>query len=93
MRELGRATYIDSHKVWDIVERLKISGLVVKREMPCGRKYVSLNRRLPVYRSLSGLLLALDKYLPAERDGLNTARWRMPFDHELTTERLDHIFR
>lgn len=92
VRELGRATKIDSHKTWDIVERLVTSGLVVKRAMEGGRKYVALNRRLPIYRLLLRLLLALDKYWPATRDSQHIARWRMPFDKAMTTERLDHIF-
>lgn len=75
-----------------MVERLRHAGLVVKRDRPGGRKYVSINRRLPIYRALVNLLLALDRHWPARRVGSYVARWRMPFDTELTDERLDHIF-
>lgn len=92
VRELGRAIGSDSHKTWDMVERLRVSGLVVKRDMPGGRKYVSINRRLPIYRVLMNLLLALDEHWPAKRVRGYVARWRMPFDNELTDLRLDHIF-
>ncbi len=78
--------------MWDMVERLRLSGLVVKRDVIGGRKYVYLNRQLPIYPALLRLLLALDKHWPAQRDGPNTARWYMPFDRDLTTERLDSIF-
>jgi len=92
VRELSRATGIDSRKMWDMVERLRVAGLVVKRDEEGGRKYVYLNRRLPIYRRLLALLLALDREWPAQRVGDTKARWRMPFDNELTNERLDHIF-
>lgn len=92
MRELGRETKIDSHKIWDIVERLRQRGLVVKRQIPGGRKYVFLNRRLPIYRTLLNLLKALDHHWPTRRYRVYVARWRMPFDKSLTTERLDYMF-
>ncbi len=92
VRELARATKTDPHKMWDMIERLRLSGLVVKREMPGGRKYVSINRRLPIYRTLMNLLIALDGLSPTLRCSAYTARWRMPFDRELTDERLDNIF-
>jgi hypothetical protein len=92
VRELARATEIDPHKMWDMIQRLRLSGLVVKREMPGGRKYVSINRRLPIYRTLMNLLIALDRISPTERCSGYTARWRMPFDRELTDERLDNVF-
>ena len=92
VRELGRAIDSDSHTTWDIVERLREAGMVVKRDEPGGRKYVALNRRLPIYRPLRRLLLAPDRYWPATRDGEHIARWRMPFDSNVTTERMDHIF-
>ena len=47
-----RATKTDSHKMWDMVERLRLSGLVVKRDVIGGRKYVYLNRQLPIYPAL-----------------------------------------
>jgi hypothetical protein len=91
VRELSRAIESDSHKTFDMVERLRKSGLVVKRDHGGGRKYVALNRQLPIYRSLHRLLLALDKHWPAKR--INTvARWHMPFDRALTTQRMDNIF-
>lgn len=92
VRELGRTTNIDSHKMWDIVERLRSGGLVVKRDRPGGRKYVALNRGSSTYPALLKLLKALDRRWPARRCQAFTARWRMPYDKALTNERLDHIF-
>jgi hypothetical protein len=92
VRELGRAIRSDSHKTWDMVERLRKSGLVVKRDYAGGRKYVALNRQLPIHRPLLRLLLALDRHWPGQRINRTTARWHMPFDRNLTTERMDHIF-
>ncbi len=46
VRALARAIGSDSHKTWDMVERLREAGLVVKRDRPGGRKYVALNRGL-----------------------------------------------
>jgi biotin operon repressor len=92
VREVSRATGIDSRKMWDMIERLRVAGLVVKRDVQGGRKYVYLNRRLPIYRRLLALLLALDREWPAQRVGDKTARWRMPFHAEMGSERLDHIF-
>jgi hypothetical protein len=92
VRELARATKTDSHKMWDIVERLRRSGLAVKRDRPGGRKYVSLNRNLPIYLPLRKLLLALDHHWPARRYANKTARWYMPHDSALTHDRLDYMF-
>jgi hypothetical protein len=92
VRELGRATGIDAHKTWNIVERLRLCGLVVKREVSGARKYVSINRRLPIYRALMKLRLTLDWNWPATRYRNYIARWRMPFDSEMNTRRLDEIF-
>lgn len=92
VRELGRAIKSDSHKTFDMVERLRAAGLVVKRDLPGGRKYIALNRRLPIYRSLVRLLLSLDKHWPAKRIAHTAARWNMPFDRALTTLRMDNVF-
>lgn len=67
VRALGRAIGSDSHKAYDMVERLRESGLVVKRDRPGGRKYAALNRDLPVYDEVYALLMALDRSWPAER--------------------------
>lgn len=92
VRELSRAIKSDSHKTWDMVERLRKSGLVAKRDHAGGRKYVALNRQLPIYRPLLRLLVALNKQWPAKRITHTVARWRMPFDRALTAQRMDHIF-
>lgn len=92
VRAIARAIGSDSHKTWNMVERLKESGLVVKRDRIGGRKYASLNRGLPIHRLLKDLLLALDKHWPAERVERNVARWHMPFDDDMSSERTDHVF-
>jgi hypothetical protein len=92
VRHIGRSVRMDSHKTWNAVERLVESGIVVKRTRPGGRKYVSLNRQLPIYRSLKKMLLALDRHWPAIRIDRQTARWHMPFDKDMRAARLDQIF-
>lgn len=92
VRELGRATNIESHKAYDIVERLRSRAIVVKRDRPGGRKYVSLNRQLVMYRALLKLLKALDRHWPAKRTQSYIARWHMPFDPVLSSAHLDRMF-
>jgi hypothetical protein len=92
VRELGRATNIDSHKIYDIVERLRSRAILVKRDRPGGRKYVSLNRQLVIYRPLFRLLKALDEHWPAKRVQNYIARWHMPFDPVLDSVHLDCMF-
>lgn len=93
VREIGRAIRSDSHKTWSMVEYLMRSGLVVKRNRPGGRKYVALNRRLPIYRRLLSLLLALDKKWPARRVDQPSYRWAMwNDDGAITSQRLDLMF-
>lgn len=92
VRDIARTLDIDPHKTWDMVERLRESGLIVKRDNPGGRKYAALNRDLWVHDSLERLLLALDAHWPVPRVPRRIARWNMPFDTHITSERLDHIF-
>ncbi len=92
VRAIARAITTDSHKVFNMVERLCESGIVVKRNHEGGRKYASLNRKVPIYRSLHKLLLALDKHWPVERVERQVARWYMPFDDDMAPQRLDLIF-
>ena len=92
VRELARTIGSDSHKAWNMVERLRESGLVVKRDVPGGRKYAALNRELPTHPPLLRLLLALDERWPSKRVEQPTYRWRMPYDTTLSPDRLDHIF-
>jgi hypothetical protein len=93
VRELGRAIGSDSHKVWNMVEYLLKTGLVVKRNRPGGRKYVALNRKLPVYRRLERLLLALDHKWRARRISQPMYRWAMWNDAgSITPGRLDLMF-
>ncbi len=75
-----------------MTELLLVSGLVVKRDSPGGRKYVGINRGLNVYPHLFRLLTALDNLWPATRVEQPDYRWRMPYDSELTSTRLDHMF-
>lgn len=91
VRHIARTIGSDSHKVWNMVEQLQISGLVVKRDRAGGRKYVALNQRSPIHRPLLRLLLALDEHWPAQRID-KIARWHMPFDRALTAQRTDRIF-
>ncbi len=93
VREIGRAIGSDSHKTWTMAEYLVRTGLVVKRNRRGGRKYVALNRRLPIYRGLLALLLALDKRWPAKHVDQPSYRWKMwNDDGALTPMRLDLIF-
>ncbi|HEY5257211.1 MAG TPA: helix-turn-helix domain-containing protein, partial [Candidatus Baltobacteraceae bacterium] len=92
VRAIARTVRMDPHKVWSAVERLTDSGLVVKRDQPGGRKYVALNRRLPLYRSLLSLLVALDAHWPVSRVEREVTRWYMPFDNTMDARRLDTIF-
>jgi hypothetical protein len=92
VRALARAIGSDSHKTWDMVECLRASGLVVKRDRPGGRKYAALNRDLPVYEEVYALLIALDHFWPAERVEQPRHRWRMPNDDIVTPRRLDQMF-
>lgn len=92
VRELSRTIGSDSHAAFKIVDRLVEAGLVVKRDVSGGRKYVAINRNLPIYRRLIRLLLALNRIAPATRRSAPIARWRMPFDRIMSDHRLDRIF-
>ena len=92
VRHIARIIESDSHKTYDMVERLIESGLVIKRFHEGGRKYVYLNRKLPVYRSLLKLLLKLDEHWPVERVEKSVARWYMPFDDDMAPARMDNVF-
>lgn len=93
VRELGRAIRSDSHKTWNMVEYLRRTGLVVKRNRAGGRKYVALNRKLPIYRRLLRLLLAFHARWPARRIVQPSYRWDMWIDNgAITRARLDLMF-
>lgn len=92
VRAIARAIKSDSHKTYDMVERLRVSGLVVKRFHDGGRKYVQIDRRLIVYKALIRLLRRLDATWPAIRVERTVARWYMPFDGTMPSEKLDHVF-
>lgn len=93
VRELGRSIGSDSHKTWNMVEVLKTSGLVVKRDRSGGRKYVALNRKLPVYEQLMAFLLAMDKTFPTKRVPQPSYRWGMwQDDGHISPARLDEMF-
>ncbi len=93
VREIARAIGSDSHKTWNMVKYLEQCGLVVKRSRAGGRKYVALNRKLPVYRRLVGLLLALNQHWPAIAIEKPTYRWSMWSDEgTITPFRLDYMF-
>lgn len=92
VRALGRAIGSDAHKTWDMVERLRRSGIVIKRDRAGGRKYAGLNKELPAYPPLLRLLLALDRHWPAQRVDQPRYRWAMPYDDVISEVRLDHIF-
>lgn len=93
VRELGRAIGSDSHKTWNMIEVLKKAGLVVKRERAGGRKYVAINRMLPVYDELMSLLTAMDAHWPARRVEQPRYRWGMWQDGgRITDARLAEMF-
>jgi hypothetical protein len=91
VRALGRAIGSDSRPVWHMDERLREAGLVVKRDRAGGRKYVAINKRLPVYQELLGLLFALDERWPSTRVEQPTYRWAMWDDDRSMFE--DHMER
>ena len=69
------------------------AGVIVRRDRPGGRKYVSLNKTLMTYRPLMRLLLALDVKWPATRVNHPAYRWGMRNDDGvMTAERLDLVF-
>jgi hypothetical protein len=93
VRELARAIKADAHKTWDMVHYLLQTGLVVKRVRPGGRKYVALNRKLPVHHRLRELLAALERRWPAKRVPQPSYRWTLWNDAgEITAPRLDLMF-
>lgn len=93
VREIGRAIGSDSHKTWDMVAYLERCGLVVRRSRPGGRKYIALNRKLPIYRRLNNLLLALSQRWPIANIETAGYRWSMWCDKgTITPHRLDHMF-
>lgn len=92
VRAIARAIGSDSRKTFDMVEQLIKAGLVVKRQHNGGRKYVQIDRRLPVYPSLLKLLLKLDEHWPAKRVDRRVARWYMPFKGAMATPNVDAVF-
>ena len=93
VREVGRATNIDSRKAFDMVGYLLKTGLVVKRDRPGGRKYVAINRKLTAWAELTNLLETLAKAFPAQAVPTIQKRWHLQIDNgELTPDRLDHAF-
>lgn len=92
VRHIARTIGSDPHKVWNMIESLRDINVVVKREKDGGRKYAALNRDLPIYRPLYRLLIAMDKYWPVPRIEHQTARWRMPFNDDVTPKLLDELF-
>jgi hypothetical protein len=92
VRELARTLKVDSHGAFKMVDRLREAGLVVKRDLTHGRKYVAINRNLLIYRPLMRLLHALERIAPVQRRPATIARWHMPFDRIMTDYRLDRIF-
>jgi hypothetical protein len=92
VRAIARAIGSDSHKTYDMVERLLDSGIVVKRNRAGGRKYVQLNRNLRIHPPLLRLLEKLDDHWPAQRVERSVARWYMPFHSKMPTKCTDLIF-
>lgn len=93
VRELGRAIGSDSHKAYNMIQALLKSGLVVKRNRAGGRKYVAINRSLPVYDELMSLLLVMDSYWPTQRVEQPRYRWGMwNDDGRITDGRLEEMF-
>lgn len=92
VRHLARLIGSDSHKTWNMVERLLQSRVVVKRMREGGRKYVQLNKGLHAYSALLGLLLAMDRAWPAKRAPRTVKRWYMPFSSTMTDKNREEIF-
>ena len=93
VREVGRATSIDSHKAWSMVERMVPTGIIVKRDRPGGRKYVAINRLFPAWQELMNLLEAIDAKFPVARVSVPATRWHLwNEDEEYPSPRLDGIF-
>lgn len=92
VRHLARLIGSDSHKTWDMVERLLESRLVVKRTREGGRKYVQINKGLHAYGALMRLLLAMDRVWPAKRAERTVKRWYMPFSSTMTDKNREEIF-
>lgn len=96
VRELGRTIRSDSHKTWNMVERLREAGLVVKRDVPGHRKVVALNKRLGQrYFLLVDLLRAIDRRWPVSRVAQGRLQPRHVWEGEdgvLNPDRLDRVF-
>lgn len=93
VREVGRATNIDSRKAFDMVARLLESGLVVKRDRHGGRKYVAINRNFPAWAELMNLLEAIDARFPVKRVEVIAKRWHLQEDYsKYPSTRFDGIF-
>ncbi len=93
VRELGRTIGSDSSKTWKMIDYLQRCGLVVKRNRLGGRKYIAINRRLSVHRSLLRLLQRLDEKWPSGRLQKPSYRWNMWNDDDaVTSSRLDLMF-
>jgi transcriptional regulator TrmB len=93
VRHIARVIGSPSGKVFDMVEGLRETGLVVKRQRAGGRKYVALNQKLPAYRALNRLLLALDRYWPIGRvEKAARWSWHMPFENNMSERLFNEIF-
>ncbi len=91
VRHLARVIDSDSRCTWAMVERLRASGIVVKRFHSGGRKYVQLNKELSCYPALTRLLSAVDRRWPVTRTE-QTSRWYMPFSGRITDKQREQIF-
>lgn len=92
VRHLARLIGSDSHKTWNMVERLLQSRIVVKRTREGGRQYVQINQGLHAQRALMRLLLAMDRIWPAKRAARKVKRWHMPFSSTMTDKHREEIF-
>ena len=82
VREMARARSVDSASTFRTTERLERSGLVVKRELPGGRKYISVNRSHVAYRNLSRLLEVLVDHYQIPRVAQARYRHGLPLERD-----------
>lgn len=75
VRQIARAIRSDSRKTFDMVEYLRKAGLVDKRDVPGGRKYVRINQKHPCYAELLPLLRAMEGLRPQLRLKVPKTRW------------------